>query len=370
MCFYIRPEHVPNANFAAMYLAEPTFPSLLSGISSTLQVHVRTIDTIYYYDHQMSPVVVNEQSIKSLLHEQELIVRLLWEPNHTLACHVETDHQNSLTRNVQNGFTDLHLNGAYASTTRPVVQRNHTNMFDQYLPLPHEASHGTCVDNWSDRTAQCSNDWTTASSEDGLHSHEDHYQHQLALAGQGLDQASYSIDAVTNASALKMCLSSAPEADILQLSTPIHVPLQIYRSQPEYLRLPATEEQLAPEALHEIQELMANKLLPSRSASPSSLNFSAKRPDSLQKCRAPSSIKSSNIDGELRAIDKNVAGALERNRLAAMKCRLTRKEKEKRLQKLTREKSEHNAQLKQEVKRLQAQVMEAKGLLDKHVECA
>ena len=80
-----------------------------------------------------------------------------------------------------------------------------------------------------------------------------------------------------------------------------------------------------------------------------------------------------DVDGKIPKpgqIDQDAAYALERNRLAAMKCRVTRKEKETRLQDLSKEKLEMNEELKYEIRRLEAEISEAKGLLKMHVACA
>lgn len=362
-CFYVRPEHLPNANYIAIYLSRQDFPSLLSAIASKLHVHVGTIGTIYYYDQRMTPVVVNEKTVGTIIHEQDLIVRL---PNVA----------NNVPELCDASKLEVPFTGGFCN--------NHPSIFDQYLAMPLEDCYGTSVDSLSEFAddtsismsqmfARCSTAMTTLSSDDGMYYEKDHVQPQFVLGEQGIDYANYAFDATSNVAMPTICLSSAPTPSTLQLSATTPEPRQIFAPQAKTLQMTAIEERFAIDAVHSVKdETEATKAFPPRCSPPVSRTRAAKRPTSLRNYKALGSMRNSDIDSDNSRpsqTDNEVVNALERNRLAAMKCRITRKEKEARLQELSREKSEVNAELKKEIRHLEAEIAEAKGLLKMHVGC-
>jgi len=63
------------------------------------------------------------------------------------------------------------------------------------------------------------------------------------------------------------------------------------------------------------------------------------------------------------------SNALERNRVAARKCRIARREMQAYLLGQVQEKSRLNEELKQKIRHLEIVAMEARVLLEKHVSC-
>lgn len=354
VCFYVRPEHLPNADYIAIYLSDQDFPSLLSAISSKLQIPMDTIGTIYYYDQQMTPVVVNDISIKSLSHEQDFIVRLPWLAKHLSELPAEAQYQSAFP---PEGFSD------------------HASMFDQYLTIPLEGSYATSVGSWSDFTDDASMSMshmfaqsTTLSPAGELHFEGSHIHHSV-LGEQGIDYARYEFDAVLPT----MSLSSTPMQSTLQLAAPIPDIMQTLPPQAEIVEISAIEERLVSGTACPVNEELAETRFPPSHSPPASRTHTAGRPTSLRNYQRPPSVENRNFDGKTPnpgQTDQDTAYALERNRLAAMKCRVTRKEKETRLQELSKEKLEMNEELKYEIRRLEAEISEAKGLLKMHVVCA
>jgi hypothetical protein len=354
VCFYVRPEHLPNADYIAIYLSDQDFPSLLSAISSKLQIPIGTIGNIYYYDQHMTPVEVNEISIKSLSHEQDFIVGLPWLAKQLPELPAEAQYQSAFP---PEGFSD------------------HASMFDQYLTIPLEGSYATSVGSWSDFTddASMSMSHMFAQSATLSPAGEVHYEgchlHHSVLGEQGVDYASYKFDAVLPT----MSLSSNPMQSTLQLAAPIPEIMQTLPPQAEIVQISAIEERLVSGTAHPAKEEPAETRFPSSHSPPVSRTHTAGRPTSLRNYQRPPSVQNMDIGGKISKsspIDQDAAYALERNRLAAMKCRATRKEKETRLQDISKEKFEMNEELKYEIKRLKAEISEAKGLLKMHVACA
>jgi len=365
---------MPNANYSAIYLTEQDFPSLLLGISIKLRVHISMISTVYYYDQHMTPVVVNENSIGSLSHEQDLIVQLPWVANQPSTYSHEADSQGPFIRDASSVSTYPSLHEAHGTSNEYTLGDHHDGMFDQYLALPPEDSYGASIDSWSEFSedtsmsmsqmfAQCSTAKTTISDHE-VQYQEESFHHRLVLGDQGTDHAGYAFDSAPSFPMPTICLSSVPAPDTLKSSVPILDPQQVIAPQPDSLQFSTAGEQLVDSAPHVNKDPMTKKPLSHRPR-----KEGPERPASLRRNNPSPSTKTNQSDSDTSKQSKADKRMLERNRLAAVKCRHTRKEKEARLQELTREKSELNAELKLEVSRLKAQVAEARGLLKRHVGC-
>lgn len=362
MCVYVRPEHIPNADYIAIYLSEKDFSSLLSTISSKLHVQTSKIGTIYYYDHCMTPVVVNEKTIKLVSHEQDLIVRLPRFEKQCPELSMEAQHQFS---SAAEHFDD------YAST------------FDHYLTLPPEEPYATSAGTWSDIADDASMSIshtlarsTTLSPEAGVHHEGYNLQCHMISGEQEVDYTSYAFDAHTNAAVSSSCLFSDSISKIPQIATPLPIPPGSLPSQVKIWHASTVEDgRLAVPAPSGRTVPSGTKLAP-RNYSPSAPRlFAAEAPLSLRENEFPPTTERRDIELETPKhskleLDTAAANSLERNRLAAMKCRSNRKEKVTKLQELSTKKLELNTALRHEIQRLNAEITEAKGLLKMHVGCS
>ena len=373
ICFYVRPEHLPSANYTAIYLEKQDFPSLLAGISSKLRVQKSAIGSIYYHDHNMVPVIVNELSIPTLSEEQDLIVQVLWSQNGATSGVQVAAMKDAYGHTARPEFGDLRENRS-EQTLRGIQD----NIFDQYLTL-QDASVDSCSEFTEDSSvsmgqmlnSQCSTSGTTGSSDDGRFFHNAHFPQQFSLETNGINDSSYAFDAtvVSEISTLHMSSASTPDRHLLAPSSNIRQPSP---HQVNYLQSSITNKspaKVCPAVINEQQTITWS--LPSDHAAPVAGDFPNNKSKSSRKQKTISLAVQTDVKSQtsLQENHEKDVEALERNRLAAMKCRLTRKEKETKLQELSKEKMEMNAQLKQEVERLREEVIEAKNLLEQHVRC-
>lgn len=318
----------------AVYLSKQDYASLLSAIASKLQIPISTIGPIYHYDQNMTPVVVNETSITLMPHEQDFIVRLGWNAAQPPVSPFEAQQQ---------------------LLCAPDVFNHHANGFDQYLTVPLGDSYTPSAESWSDFTDDASMSVghmvahsVAISPDGGLPYEKPQFLHQNGVGEQWIDYASYTVDAILP----MMSLSSTPIDSTLHLGT--------LPPQAEILQMTDFENRLDQVTAPPLKAVSTNE---------ETRLHNGRRPASSQHYRHPPSAERTDIEARSEKIDQDTAYALERNRLAAVKCRLTRKQKETRLQDLSKEKLEMNTELKREVMRLEAEITEAKMLLKMHNTC-
>jgi hypothetical protein len=307
----------------------------------------------------MTPVVVNEETIKLVSHEQDLIVRLPRVAQQCQELSVQAQHQSS---SAAEHFDD------YAST------------FDHYLTIPPEDHYATSAGTWSDIADDASilmshtfARSTTLSPEAGVHHEGYNLQCHMISSEQEVDYASYAFDAHSNAAVPASCLFSASISKVPQIAAPLPIPPGDLPSQAKVWHASTVEygrlEVSAP----------SGRIVPAGTKpAPPNYNpsapgsFAAEPSPSLRDYRLPPTAERRDIELETpkhSQLDTAAANSLERNRLAAMKCRSNRKEKVTKLQELSTKKLELNTALRHEIQRLNAEITEAKGLLKMHVGC-
>jgi hypothetical protein len=330
----------------------------------------------------MTRVVVNETTITSLSHEQDLIVQLPWVANNLPGFPVEANFQPPYTGDVSDFSSYLSLDETNINQNEHVLDSNCASTFDQYFALPFKGPFGASVDSWSEFTndtstsmnqmfTQCSTAKSTVLSDDGLHYEEDPFQHQLILGESNIENASYACDAAPGIEIPTMCLSSAPAQDTLQLSTSIWKSQQTLVPQPEVLHLSAVEGASLNDSTNSIdKELAVIEPLPPKYIPPVVRKYVKKQSPRLKdKICPPRKYNSTDSDIPKQGVGNRGVLVRERNKIAAAKCRFSRKEKEARLPELIEEKSQLNIGLKLEISLLEAQVAEIRSFLQYHANC-
>ena len=304
----------------------------------------------------MTPVVVNEETIKSVSHEQDLIVRLPWVA------------EQSLEAKNRFSFAPKHFDD-YAS------------VFKHHLSLPSEDSYPTSAGTWSDVAddTSISRSHTFAQSptllpEAGVQ-HEGYHQQCHMISGeQEVDFASFTFDGHSNGAIQASSLFSASTSKVSQLAAPLPFPQGNLPSQAEVWHASAVEDEGVAFSAPSGQTMPASPkpvLSSHRPSAPSSLAAEA---SSLSRDYKPTpTIERKDFGAEPPnriKNDTNAANSLERNRLAAMKCRRNRKEKVEKLLEQSDKNLQLNAGLRYEIERLKAEITEAKGLLKMHIGCS
>lgn len=308
----------------------------------------------------MTPVVVNENTIKLVSHEQDLIVRLPRFEKQCPELSMEAQHQFS---SAAEHFDD------YAST------------FDHYLTLPPEEPYATSAGTWSDIADDTSMSIshtfarsTTMSPDAGVHHEGYNPQCRMISGEQEVDYAGYAFDTHKNAAVPASCLPSVSTLQVPQLAAPYLLPPG---NLPSQVRRACAVENMR-HALYAPSERTVptdTKTAPPSYSSSAPRLFAAEASLSLRENELPPTTERRDIELETPKhsklqLDKAAANSLERNRLAAMKCRSNRKEKVTKLQELSTKKLELNTALRYEIQRLNAEITEAKGLLKIHVGCS
>jgi hypothetical protein len=265
----------------AIYLSEQDLPSLLSAISSKLQIPMGGVGIIYYYDQDMIPVLVNESSIGSMCHEQDIIVRLPWTGKHQQLL-METQHPLPSTSDMFN---------------------DHANIFDQYLTVPMRDSYAPSVGSWSDFTDDASSlsmshmfaQSATLSPDRGLPYDERQIQPRDVPSNQVIDYTGYTFSAALST----ISLSSTPMPSSLHIAVPGLDNLQAFPPRAEILRTSVFDERPAGGMIAPMVAETANDTSrpPSRNP-PISRTPTTGRPTSLRTFRRPSSAEGTDIDHE------------------------------------------------------------------------
>lgn len=326
-CFYIRPEHLPEASYRAIYPNEQSYAGLVLSISSKFELAIADIGLIYFYNGDMAPIVVDEASFPTLHQEQDLIVQF------PFVMHSSGQTTQSLL-NMPNGFHHVYDNRS---------AHDSGNVFDQYLSTwitpRNDESYGDSVDSWSEITdevymkdsfTRCSTAQTSLTSED-QYMDSSYIQNSIAVDSE-IDRP---VDYNFHGPAFAFTQLQAPEC-----------------------AYSITSEDMS---THRSQSTMTQI----RSTTTSERNFE------VGKMEVPLTDMSSVVEPMIPAPEKILeSDAMEKNRVAAAKCRLSRKAREKQLVDKSREQAERNAKLRKEVSSLEAQVREVRELLAAHNTCA
>ena len=310
---------------------------------------------IYYYDEHMAQNIVTENTMGFLPYEQDLIVQLSWIGASSPSCVAETAYGvDSLVGGLYQNPTEVSMISIEDSENQEFLSEGQLNMFDDYLKLQPDDSYSAAIDSPSEFTDDASISMsqlfstarTTMSSDDGMLFEEDSIEKRLILGNNRVDHDSYAFDAQN---------TMPPHPQYASLPTP--EPMTLFTS----IEIPAEVIPLSP-----IAELPSIRPLPPGYKAPVSRTYNTQKPRS-RKYKPPAFLKIAEADVEPKA-DKDVQ-ALERNRVAAMKCRTTRKEREAKLYTESQDKIKLNAALKCEIELLKAEVAKAKELLEGHRVC-
>jgi hypothetical protein len=333
----------------------------LDGISSKLQVDLNAIGNIFYHDEHKRQVFVSEMNISFLAHEQDLIV--------CLVSSAEEGHFPSLLNGIGSPSTEARMTGIVISGIEQSFVHDQTNMFDNYLSFQPEEACSTSADSWgeisdypmsmSEMFSACSTGQTSMSPDDEVKFEEDHFQHQLLLGAHDIDHDSYGFEPMSNLT--PQWLQLAPLAKPPSLSSTDRRPAPM-------ASLAVIEEH--PNELVEETSGSATKSFTPGYIPPVSRKYSKAHSVRKRTSSTPFASTCIDIDNEVSKskCDKDAA-ALERNRVAAMKCRDTRRKKEAQLQEQSWKSVQLNQELKAEIWHLEAEKVEARALLEQHDSC-
>jgi Basic region leucine zipper/CP2 transcription factor len=341
MCFYVRPEHLPGASYRAIYPAEQSYGGVVASISSKFEVDIADIGLIYFYNENMAPVIVDDSSFLSLRQEQDLIVQFPFEM-HSFSGQTMQPLGTTLPSNPHShDFGGVY---GYRDAYRP---NDSSNMFDHYLSAwttsRQDDSYGDSVDSWSEITdmtssfTRCSTAQTSMPSED-ICMDSNYVRDPISVGTEVVDRVDYDFRGLSFA----FGQPQAPES--------VH---SLTSEDPSILRSQSTATPIRSTGTSEKAVRVSNNEAPA-DLIPPSINPPVTAPGSLLDSDAMSPCKDS----------------LEKNRVAAAKCRLSRKAREQGLIQKLKEKAEQNAKLRKEVSSLETQVREVRELVASHNTCA
>ena len=333
----------------------------MSLIAAKLRVHISAIGTIYYFDQYRAQIIVDETTIRSLPHEQDLVVQLSWVGNPSPGCDAEAHALGPCAYGVHDYPREVYLTKPGENENEQHISCGPLNVFDDYLGTQSEDSYVASDYSRSEYTddtsismsqmfARCSTAQTTISSDDGMFFGEDSFHQQLVLGNSRIEHTGYPFDAFSTLAPHLQYLPSLPRSEVTQLLT--------------IGNTPAIEHPIDP-----VEKLPATRALLEGCTPPVSRNYTAQQ-RRTRKHKPPTFLKTatSDIESPKSRPDKDF-DALERNRVAAMKCRTTRKEREARLYAQSQEKMKLNGDLKKEIEQLEAEVLKLRELWQEHLGC-